>query len=190
MKSLRQQFIKGIIWSAIQNWGTQGISFLVFLLLARLLKPEAFGLVSLAEVFLAFVRIFLDQGFSAAIVQRKELEPEHLNTAFWINLGISLLLTLFGIAFADTVATFFKQPELIPIIRWMSLSFFLSAFSQIQSAILQRKFRFKALATRCLIGAFIGGIVGIAMAFFGYGVWSLVGQQLSNQIGDQVSRFL
>lgn len=80
--SLKQQAISGIIWSLIQRWGSQAITFIVFLLLARLLEPQAFGLVALATVFLTFVQVFTDQGFWDAIVQRRDLDPEHLDTAF------------------------------------------------------------------------------------------------------------
>ncbi len=181
MKNLQQQFVKGAVWSAIQSWGRQVVSFLVFLILARLLKPEVFGLISLASVFLAFIRVLLNQGFASAIIQRQELESEHLDTAFWSNLGIGLLLTFFGVASAGFFANFFKQPELTPIIQCLSLSFLIGALSQVQNAILSRKFAFKTLALRSLVAVVVGGIVGITLAFLGYGVWRLVGQQLVNE---------
>lgn len=178
--NLRQKAVKGVIWSAIQSWGGQMISLVVFSLLARLLEPKTFGLVALASVFIAFMQVFLDQGFGEAIVQRQEIDPEHLDTAFWTSLGISLLLTVCVIAGAGPVAALFNQPSLIPIIRWLSLSFLFSAFSSVQTAILSRRFAFKALSTRSLIATCIGGLVGVIMAFQGFGVWSLVGQQLVN----------
>jgi PST family polysaccharide transporter len=180
--NLRQQAAKGIVWSAIQKIGNQGVSFVVFFCLARLLAPEAFGLIALASVFLAFVQIFLNQGFAEAIVQREELEPEHLDTAFWVSLIISILLTIISISIADIVAQGFQQPELTPIIRWLSLGFLLSAFNSVQQAIFRRNLAFKPLAIRSLVASFFGGIVGVTMAFLGCGVWSLVGQQLTNNI--------
>jgi PST family polysaccharide transporter len=180
--NLRQQAVKGIFWSAIQKFGNQAISFVVFFCLARLLEPEAFGLIALASVFLAFVQIFLNQGFAEAIVQRKDLEPEHLDTAFWVSLIISLFLTLISVSVADIVAQAFHQPELAPIIRWLSLGFLLSAFNSVQQAIFRRNLAFKALAARSLVASFAGGVVGVVMAFLGFGVWSLVGQQLTNNI--------
>ncbi|MGB3533239.1 MAG: MOP flippase family protein [Microcoleaceae cyanobacterium] len=180
--NLRQQAVKGIFWSAIQKFGNQAISFVVFFCLARLLEPEAFGLIALASVFLAFVQIFLNQGFAEAIVQRQELEPEHLDTAFWVSLIISILLTVISVSVADIVAQGFNQPELAPIIRWLSLGFLLSAFNSVQQAIFRRNLAFKALAARSLVASCAGGIVGVVMAFSGFGVWSLVGQQLTNNI--------
>ncbi|MEQ9373417.1 MAG: lipopolysaccharide biosynthesis protein [Coleofasciculus chthonoplastes F3-SA18-01] len=178
--NLRQKAVKGVVWSAIQSWGTQAIAFIVFFVLARLLEPEAFGLVALAGVFLAFIQIFIDQGLSTAIVQRQELEPEHLDTAFWTNLGISLLLTLFGIAAAGVVAELFKEPQLAPILRWLSLSFLFIGLNGVQQAIFERQLAFKALAVRSLVAVVAGGVVGVVMAFLGFGVWSLVGKQLVN----------
>ncbi len=178
--SLKQKAIKGVLWSVIESWGSRVISMGVFFLLARLLGPESFGLIALASVFLAFINIFLDQGFSQAIVQRKELEPEHLDTAFWTNVVTSILLSLFSILSAGFFAHLYQQPELKLILRWLSLSFIFGGLSSVQSAILQRQLAFKALAIRSLIATLISGVVGVSMAFFGYGIWSLVGQQLTN----------
>ena len=101
--SLRQRAIRGVFWSVVQKWGREGISLIVLVALSRLLAPEAFGLVALALVFTEFVNIFLDQGFSAAIVQHPNLEKEHLDTAFWISVAIGILLTAGGIAGAGLI---------------------------------------------------------------------------------------
>jgi Membrane protein involved in the export of O-antigen and teichoic acid len=178
--NLRQNAVKGVVWSAITSWGRQVIAFIVFSLLARLLGPETFGLVAMASVFLAFIQIFVDQGFSEALVQRHELEPKHLDTAFWTNLGIGLLITGFCISTAGLIANLFSQPQLTPIIRWLSLSFLISALSKVQEAILRRNLAFKPLAIRSLVAVVAGGLCGVIMAFMGFGVWSLVGQQLTN----------
>lgn len=178
--NLRQQTLKGVFWSAIQNWGSQAISFVIFFVLARLLEPESFGLVALASVFFAFLELFLNQGFAQALIQRKNVEAEHLDTAFWINFAIGVFLTLLGITAAESVSNWFGEPKLTPILQWMSLSFVISAFSSVQQAIFRRKLAFKALSTRSLVATLIGGLVGIFMALQGFGVWSLVGQKLAN----------
>lgn len=180
--NLRQQALKGVLWSAIQNWGTQVISFLVFFVLARLLEPKAFGLVALAGVFFSFMELFLGQGFANALVQRDELEPEHLDTAFWINLSIGGILMAIAIAFAAPIANWFDQPQLAPILQWMSPSFLLAALSDVQQTLFRRQLAFKALSMRSLVATFIGGLVGVIMALLGLGVWSLVGQRLSNAL--------
>jgi len=178
--SLRQKAAQGVLWSVIQKWGRAGISIVTFVVLSRLLEPEAFGLVALATVFTTFVEIFLDQGFSAAIVQRADLEPEHLDTAFWVNIFMGLLMTVGGIAVSGLIASFFHEPKLTPVLHWLSITFLISALSSTQVAILQRKLAFKSLAVRSLAATTVGGAVGLVMAFSGLGVWSLVGQDLAS----------
>ena len=184
--SLKQKAVKGVMWSAIENWGSRVISFVVFLLLARLLEPKTFGLVALSSVFFAFMQVFLDQGFSQAIIQRKEVDQEHLDTAFWTNISIALMLLGISIAGAGLIATLFKEPQLTPIIRWLSLSFVFGALNSVQNAILSRQLAFKTLSLRTLVATVIGGVVGVAMAFMGFGVWSLVGQQIANGLAGVI----
>lgn len=176
--SLKEKTVKGVFWSAAESWGAQGTQLLTFLVLARLLGPEMFGLVSMANIFIHFVQALIGSGFSDAIVQRKDLEPEHLDTAFWANLGIGILLTGMGIASAGHIASFFSEPALASIIPWCSLNVLLNSLSSIQEAILRRNLSFKGLAVRRVGGALIGSIVGITMAFLGFGVWSLICQTL------------
>jgi PST family polysaccharide transporter len=176
--SIRGKIIQGVIWSAIQSWGSQLSSLLIFLILARLLDPEAFGLIALAGVFLALMQVFLEQGFAQALVQRETLEPEHLDTTFWVSLATGIALTALGLGIAPLYASWFRQPQLVSIIRWLSILFTISSLNNVQRALLERDFAFKAIAIRHLIGTIAGGIVGIGLALWGGGVWSLVGQQI------------
>lgn len=184
--NLRERAAKGVFWSLIQKWGRAAIAALSFVVLSRLLGPEAFGLVALASVFLDFVEIFLDQGFSAAIIQRPEVDRKHLDTAFWISIATGTLLTVVNIAASGFIATFFHEPRLAPILSVLSLGYIFNALSTTQLAVLQRKLAFKSLAARSLIAAVVGGVVGIGMAFAGFGVWSLVGQNLAKSIAAAV----
>ena len=182
--SLKQKAVKGVVWSVIQKLGGQTISFIVFFLLARLLDPTDFGLVAMASVYLAFLQVFVDQGFAEAIVQRKHLEREHLDTAFWISVGSSAILMGLTMAIAGPIAHKFKSPgltsELTLVIRWLSVGFLFSALNSVQQALFRRNLAFKSLAMRSLLATFAGGTVGVTMAISGFGVWSLVGQQLVN----------
>ncbi|PZD74135.1 Teichuronic acid biosynthesis protein TuaB [Acaryochloris thomasi RCC1774] len=180
--TLKQQAIRGALWTGIQNWAGQMGAFLVFFVLARLLEPADFGLVALANVFLAFMQIFLEQGFAQALIQREDLEPEHLDTAFWTNIAIGIALGLLSLLTADWIAAGFDEPRLTPILRCFSLIFLINALRGTQQAVLERQFAFKAIAMRSLLGIMIGGITGIGMALSGLGVWSLVGQQFMNEL--------
>ena len=172
--SLKQEAIKGVTWSAAQKWGVRIISFCVMLILARLVLPESFGLVAYATVFTAFAQIFVDQGFSDAIVQFPDLKREHLDTAFWVNVLTGTILTIASIAASSLIANIFGEPQLGPIVRWLSPIFILSALSSVQQSLLRRKLAFKSLTTRSLIATISSGIVAVIMAFLGFGVWSLV----------------
>ena len=180
--SLKHKAFTGLIWSVIQNSGTQIFSLIIFLVLARLLTPETFGLIALANVFLAFMRIFLDQGFAKALIQRENLEPEHLDAAFWSQVGSGILLTAITFSTAGLVAGVFNQPKLIPVLQYLSLIFVINSLSRVHDALLCREFVFKVIALRSLLGTTISGAIGIAMAFAGYGVWSLIALNVSSEL--------
>lgn len=178
MLDLRRTVLKGLVWTGVQKWVSQAITFALGVVLIRLLEPTAFGLVALASVFIAFAGLFVDQGMSDAIVQKADLQPEHLDTAFWATLSISAVMTVATIAAADVIAGFFREPQLAPVLRWLSLGFVFSGLNSTQHAILRRNLAFKKLATRTLLSSLVGGLVAVAMAWWGFGVWSLVGEQL------------
>lgn len=176
--SLRQQFLRGALWSAAEKWGAQLASTAVFLLLARLLDAKSFGLIALANVFLSLMQILLDQGFAQAIVQRQNLEPEHLDTAFWTSVLMGMVFVVAILSGAGWIAQFYQEPMLAPIIQCMSLSFLLAGLSSVQSAILQRNMQFKAFAIRSLGATVACGVAGLGAALLGFGVWSLVIKEL------------
>ncbi len=179
---LRQQATKGIAWTATQTWGARAFSFLITLVLARLLSPDSFGLVAFATVFISFAQIFLDQGFGDAIIQCQKLEREHLDTALWINILSGILLTAIGILVAPLIERIFNKAELAPVIGWLSLTFLIGSLSSVQQAILKRNMAFRRLALRSLAATIVSGFLAIIMAYFGFGVWSLVAKVLANSI--------
>lgn len=178
---LREQAVRGVAWSAARNWGSRAISFVVFIVLARLLATQAFGLVALAGAYIAFVRVFVDQGFAHALIQRDELEEAHRDTAFWVNLGLSIVFTGASVVAAPWIARLFDEPELGPVIVGLSPSFVLAALAGVQEALFERELDYRTLAVREFIAASVGGLVGLAMALGGYGVWSLVGMLLGER---------
>jgi len=180
--NIKKKTIQGIFWSGLQNWGSQAGSFIIFLILARLLTPEAFGLVALANVLINFMQIFLNQGFAQVLIQKQDLESQDINTVFWTQVFTGCLLTTITFFSAILISKVFHQPSLIPILQILSLVFIVNAFSQTQASLLRRDFKFKVLATRSLLGIIIAGIVGVVMALLGYGVWSLVSQQLTYEL--------
>ena len=178
--SLRKKTVEGVVWSAGLQWGEQFVGFIVFSVLARLLGPEDFGLVALASVFINFLQIFNNQGIAEAIVQKEEIQKEHLDTAFWFSIGIGLLLSIASICFSSLIAEIFNQKRIIPVISCLSISFIIKALNSVQGSLLRRKMEFKLLSIRSFVGVIAGAIVGLFLAFGGYGVWSLVFQRLIN----------
>jgi len=162
----------------MQNWGSEGINFITILILARLLNPEDFGLVSLTSVFVSFAQVFVDQGMSDAIVQRDELSKEHLDTAFWTGMFMGGVIAMLTFSLSGFIAVIFSEPQVGAILRWLSIGFLISGLSSTQQAILHRKLAFKSLAIRTLVAQVVGGASGVTLALLGFGVWSLVAQSL------------
>src|SRR5437762_8688077 len=177
--SLKSRVVRGVFWTSMDSWGRQVLAFVLYAALARLVGPESFGLVALGVVYVAFVEIFVTQGFGTALVQRKTLEDGHLNSAFWISLIMAAALTLATVLLAERVAIIFAEPRLAELLRWLSVSLVLMGLSAVPQAALTREMAFRALAVRSLLATLTGGVVGLAMAWQGFGVWSLVEQQLS-----------
>ena len=177
--SLREKTILGLRWSAAQNWGSQLGSLLVFLLLARLLAPEVFGLLAFANVLLAFLLLGVDLGLGQALVQRQALEPGHPISAFWLQVTFGAALVVVCMAAAGPVAAALAQPELADVLRGLSLVLVVSASGRVPAALLRREFAFRALAIASVVGILASAVVAIGMALRGFGVWSLVGQQLT-----------
>lgn len=180
MSSFHRKVTKGVAWSAIDSWGSALVLFVTSVILARLLHPQAFGLVAMALVYVSVVNVFVEQGLGSALVQRAELEPEHLDSAFWISILAAVALATLSFAGADLIATLFREPALAPVVRWLSLNLIFSGLQGIQRAILERELAFNDLAKRSLLAAFVAGVVGVAAALSGFGVWSLVAQTLTN----------
>jgi PST family polysaccharide transporter len=171
--------VTGFLWTFFQKVGGQVISFVVFIILARLLSPDDFGLVAMATVAIAFLRLFAGAGLTAGLVQRTEIDAEDLDTIFWTVTCLSVLLSIGTWQFAPEIARFFKEPDLQPVLRWLVVCLPLSTLSWVQISLLRRELNFKSLALRLLIAQPISGAIGISFALLGFGVWSLVARTIA-----------
>jgi O-antigen/teichoic acid export membrane protein len=180
--SLKQKAIQGVIWSAIQNWGSQLGSLVVFFVLARLLPPDTFGILAIANLLIAFLQVFIQRGVTESLIQRSSLDPAHLNTAFWMNSVLSLVLMVLTFGSTPIVAAMFNQPLVTAILPVLAIILPLSALSQVQQAVLERQLNFKAIALRQLLATVVSGMVGVGFALLGYGIWSLVAQQVVQEL--------
>ncbi len=182
--SLKAKALRGVLWNLVEVLGTQGTAFLVFVLLARLLEPAAFGLVALAGTVIMVLTIFVEAGFSTAIVRAEEVTDQKLNTAFWIGVGVALLLVLGLSASAGWVARLYGAPELTPVLRALAWIMLFSSLSAVHTALLVRQLNFRSKALRRLVAVFAGGVAGVVLALLDYGVWALVGKQAVEGLVD------
>ena len=182
MSSLKHKTVHGVSWSLIDNLASSGISFLVGIVLARILSPAEFGLLGMIAVFIAVSNSIVDSGFSSALIRKTDANDSDYNTVFYFNLLLGILLYFLLFLCAPLISSFFHEPSLIPVARVMGVILIINAFSIIQRTILVKKVDFKTQTKISLIASVSSGIVGIAMALSGLGVWSLVGQQLTRQL--------
>jgi PST family polysaccharide transporter len=166
-------------WAFALTWGQRGITTVFTILLAAILGPEAFGIVAMAGVFISFVWLVQEQGVTTAIVQRADLEREHLDSAFWINLVFCIALGSLIVALSGWWAAVNDVPELEAVVSVLSLELVIWGLGIVQQAILQRELQFRKLALRTNLAALLGGVAGLASALSGLGVWSIVVQQLT-----------
>lgn len=181
-QSLKDKTVKGVGWSAADAFLAQGVSFIVGLVLARLLSPEEYGLIGIVLIFTTILLSVVDCGFSNALIRKLKVTEEDYDTLFIFNILISF--AMYGLLYASApfIADFFERPQLVSLTRVMGLLLIFQSLSIVQYTILSRDVNFKTKTKASLISAIISGAVGIVMAFMGYGVWSLVYQQLSRQL--------
>ena len=175
-------FRSAIKWSFAGIWGEKTLVALFTMILAALLGPRDFGLVGIAWVFVSFIQMFLDQGLVAALIQKKDMQREHLDAVFWMDIGLSLLLVAVSIMLSHWWAVVNHAPKVAILISVLSLCIPIEALAVVQKAVLSKSMDFKSLSVRTTIAVLAGGIVGTGMAWAKLGVWALVGQQVTKDL--------
>src|SRR4051794_14875545 len=184
---LRRRSMAGALWAFVETWGQQAIQLALFAILARLLGPEAYGVAAIAMMTLiAGDGLVLNAGWAEALVQRRELTRAHADAVFWIVMGAACALALLGSLLAGPVAVLFGEPRVAELIPWLSLSLPLQGLLVVPAALLRRDLRFAPHAVRATLAITCAGAVGVIMALSGYGVWSLVGYQLTQPMAEAV----
>lgn len=178
--SLRNKTIKGTFWSAADAFLGQGITFVVGIVLARLLSPEEYGMIGICLIFTTILNGIVDSGFSNAIIRKKEATNDDYNTMFITNMVVSIVLYVLLYFSAPLISSFF-QMELTSIVRVIGLVLIINGLSLTQQTNLTKKIDFKTKTKASIVSAIISGIIGVGMAYAGFGVWALVAQLLSKQ---------
>jgi O-antigen/teichoic acid export membrane protein len=176
--NLKTNVITSLYWKFLERGGVTGVQLVVQIILARLLFPADYGIIALIAVFITISQTFVQSGLGTALIQKKDVTDEDYSSVFYLSLGISLIFYCILFLTAPLVAAFYRQPLITPVLRVLGLTLFFSAVNSIQNAVISRGFQFRKLCI-CTFGAVVtSGIVGIAMAYKGFGVWALVCQQL------------
>lgn len=172
-------FGNALAWSYVMTGGRMATTLGVSLVLARLLGPAAFGLIAMANVYVLFIEMIVRQGLVAAIIQRPNLGRAHMDTAFWMITAVIVGLIPLSIGLSPAWARLNQTPQLQPIIVGLTPVLALKGLAVVQEAHLRRRLDYRSLALRTNLAVFLGGAVGIVLAYLGAGVWALVGQQLT-----------
>lgn len=180
--SSRSKVLSSLFWKFAERIGAQGVNLIISIVLARLLTPEEYGLVALVTIFITISNVFIENGFGTALIQKKDADDLDFSSVFYSNIVISIILYIIIFFASPLVADFYNNTQLIPVLRVLAIIVLISSLRSIQNAYVSRKMIFKKIFICTLIGTGSSAVVGIWMAYNGYGVWSLVAQQLTNNI--------
>lgn len=178
--------ISNFIWRFAERCGAQLVSFVVSIVLARLLTPDDYGTVALMMVFINILSVFIDSGFSTALIQKKDADDLDFSTIFFFNLFSCALMFLLLFAAAPWIARFYERPELTSMTRVLGITFLISGVKSVQTAYVSRNMMFKRFFFATLGGTIGAAFVGIAMAMMGFGAWAIIAQSLFNNAVDTI----
>lgn len=179
-----KSIFSNFIWRFAERCGAQLVTFIVSIVLARLLMPEDYGAVALVTVFTTIMQVFVDSGLSTALIQKKDADDLDFSSVFYFNLGVCIILYMIMFLAAPYIASFYEMPELVSIVRVISLTVVISGVKGVQQSYVSRNMLFRRFFYATLGGTIFSAILGIAMAYTGFGVWAIVAQQLSNTAID------
>lgn len=183
---MKKEIVNSFVWRLLERFGAHGITFIVSLILARLLDPRAYGLVALVTVITSILQVFVESGLGTALIQKKDADDIDFSTVFYVNITTGILLYVLLFLAAPSVARLYKQEELLPVIRVIGLIVIIAGAKNVQQAYVSRTLQFKIFFYATLVGTVGAGIIGVFLAYKGYGVWALVAQYLFNILLDTI----
>ncbi len=178
----KDKIFTSLLWKLLERSGTQGIQFVVQIVLARLLLPSDYGMIALVMIFILLANVFIQKGFNIALVQKKDADEVDFSSVLYLSLLAAGIMYIILFFLSPLIANFYREPRLVLILRVLSLTLFFGAFNSIQNSYVVKHMMFKKLFFSSLGAILISGTVGIISALAGFGVWALVFQQLTNQI--------
>lgn len=187
---IKSKIMKGLFWKILENGGAQGIQFVIAIILARLLSPAEYGLVSIIMIFITIANVVVQNGFSTALVQKKHSDDADFSSVFYFSLVIAAVMYVALYAAAPSIADFYHNDVLVPIVRVLAVVLFPGAVISVQTAYVSRKMEFKGLFKATMVAVVISGGVSISMAYKGLGVWAMVGQQIAYYLALMTTLFV
>lgn len=181
-KSIKQQTLSGVKWTAVEQFSTQAITFVLGIIIARLLAPSDYGTIGVLTVFMALSQTFVDSGMGTALVRKPDLTETDCSTVFYFNIVVSVLCYLILFISAPLIASFFNLPILVDVVKVYCLTIVISAFEAVHVSRLTIQLNFRLLAKINVISTIISGLVGVAFAYLGLGVWALVWQSVLSRL--------
>lgn len=180
MSTSNKSISQGLFWKLLERFGVQGVQFIVQIILARLLDPGHYGMLSIMVIFTTLANVFVQSGFNTSLIQSKELDEDDYSSVFWVSLGVAGILYAVIFVAAPRIASFYSMDEIVTPLRVLALMLFPGALNSIQVAKISRELNFKKAFASNVSAIIVSGIVGVFMAYSGAGLWALVGQSLSN----------
>lgn len=184
MSVIRQKIFSNHIWLFLERTGAQLVSFIVAIVLARLLTPEDYGTIALIAVFTLILNVFVDSGLGSALMQKKNADNIDFSTVFYINLVFCIVLYIILFFASPFISIFYICPELTPVIRVLGITILILGVKNIQHSYVSKNMQFKKFFFATLIGTIIALVVGIWMAYHEFGIWTLVAKQITNHSID------
>lgn len=179
MSILKNKVVFGVFWETAGRFSSIGIQFAVTILIARILTPEEFGVIGLLTFFIAFGQILLDSGFSQALIQKNNTSKIDLSSVYFLNILLGIILYAFFYFTSPLIAEFYGFPDLKSYARVLFLIIPINSLGLVQNVIIQKELDFKKTSIASIVSALFSGLIGVSMAYSGYGVWALIGQQVS-----------
>lgn len=183
---LQNKVLSGLVWKFGERIGAQLVSLLVRIILARILMPEDFGVVTMIMIFIEIANVFVVSGFGQSLIQKKDADNLDFSSVFYFSVTMSWILYLLIFLGAPVVASFYEKPILTPILRVLAVKLPLAGVNSVQQAYVQKHMMFRRFFFSTLIGTLVSAVVGIAMAYHGFGPWALVAQYLCNSAMDTI----
>lgn len=181
-QTTQRRLLRGVLWNFIEKFSVKGSSFIISILLARILSPTDYGLIGMLTVFISLSTVFIEGGFIKALIQKQERTDEDFSTVFFFNLAVSVVIYCVIYLASPYIAHFYNEKALTDILKILSLNLVIGSLNIVQRAKLMIAMDFKSLAQINFIATIIGGGIGISMAYTHWGVWALVGQTLASTL--------